>query len=131
AQAIPSSEEDQSAQAWETQVDDSRWCCVRNRRTRYNSDVSAPARTRDQMLGSARALACPLRRPRRKALRKFAMARAPSPAREARALPRVSRRSWDRIGNSRAGGTIIGRKTRDRTRLRSPRNFNRETKRAS
>ena len=40
-------------------------------------------------LGNARALACPFRRPRRNASVKFAKAGAPSPAREARALPRI------------------------------------------
>jgi hypothetical protein len=40
------------------------------------------------VLGSARALACLFRRPRRNVGAKFAKARAPSPAREARALPK-------------------------------------------
>jgi hypothetical protein len=52
-------------------------------------------------LGSARALACRLRRPRRNpsfivdfvGQEKFAMARAPSPAREARALPGTNSRA--------------------------------------
>jgi len=45
-------------------------------------------------LGSARALACSFRRPRRIVGVKFAKARVPSPAREARALPRISVRNW-------------------------------------
>ena len=49
-----------------------------------------------EILGSARALACRLRRPRRNELlfkffsraEKFAMAKAPSPTRETRVLPK-------------------------------------------
>jgi hypothetical protein len=57
-------------------------------------------RARGPLQGSARALACTFRRPRRNASdaaaptdlpnqKKFAMARAPSAAREARALPEL------------------------------------------
>src|SRR5438128_12011371 len=51
-------------------------------------------------LGSARDFACSFRRRRRNVWMKFAKARAPSPAREARALPRTSARKSSIINMS-------------------------------